>query len=89
MTTQEIAPDPFEIFGSSKLERIMNGAMKECIQSHGPIDAQGIPSVSKRAANQLRGYFQQFAVQSLLDEVSKQLLTNTEKSCSDLKTRNG
>ena len=88
MTTQEIAPDPFEIFGSSKLERIINSAIKECIRVHGAIDVQGVPSVSKRAANQLRAYFQQFTAQILLDESSKQLLTNNEKACADLKIRN-
>lgn len=86
MTTQEI--DPFEIFGSSKLERIINSAIKECIRAHGPIDAQGVPSVSKRASNQLRAYLQQFTSQALLDESSKQLLTNIEKSNIDLKIRN-
>lgn len=87
MTTPKDS-DPFELFGTSKLERIMNGALKETIRAHGPVDVNGISSVSKRAAIQLRAYLRQFASQSLLEEVTKQLIEGTEQSNVDLKEHN-
>lgn len=80
--------DPFEIFTTSKLERIMNGILKDTIRAHGPVTLNYIPSASKRAALQLRAYFKQFSAQQLVDETSKQLFSSIEASNADLKEHN-
>jgi len=80
--------DPFEIFTTSKLERIMNGALKETIRAHGPVDVNGISSVSKRACIQLRAYLRQFTSQQLLEESTKQIVEAAEQSNVDLREHN-
>lgn len=38
------------------VERQIAGALRSCIQAHGPITADRIGSATKRAAHQLRSY---------------------------------
>lgn len=40
-----------------KLLKIVNGALKSCIDTHGPIDKRMISSASKRVVGQLSAYF--------------------------------
>ena len=55
------------------LYRIISGALKSCIDAHGPINKQIIPSASKRVRNQINGY--------IFDQLKRDANSKVDNDC--------
>ena len=58
-----------ELFGQGPMERVVSGALRQCIHSHGPITGRWNGSATKRVANALKGYFLQYSSQTFNNEL--------------------
>jgi hypothetical protein len=56
------------------LKSMVNGALRQCINEHGPITKNSIPSAEKRIANQIHGHI----VNELKQEALKKLKAEVE-----------
>lgn len=88
MTEPSEELDPFELFETKKLERMLNGSLKSAIDAHGPIDKNLTPSASKRFVNTFRTYLKQFTSQKLLDDTTNRLIQAANSSALDLRMVN-
>ena len=61
------------IVTEKKLYNIVQGSLKSCIDAHGPITKQFIPSASKRVKNQIKA--------PLIENLKKELQLQLDDSC--------
>jgi len=74
-------------FQPDALQRLVNGALKDCVSVHGPITKNLISSASRRVVGQIRGRILEITRQNMTDaliEAQKKLIEQQQETIRSL-----
>jgi len=86
---REIMDNPLltKPFQPDALQRLVNGALKDCVSVHGPITKNLISSASRRVVGQIRGRILEITRQNMTDaliEAQKKLIEQQQETIRSL-----